>query len=459
MAEQPYAGLNAALDGASDWGLTVSALGCVHRASAVLVAAGVADESAAVHHIVQKMLDYFSARWTEPQTEHKNVEEMRHGIALVRTLTQLNRMHEAAIRYVEMAGTLVHKLEAFPTVLLLLQPFFPLAWTEPHPDLTAEQVATLATDAACALLRVGEQEHALVLHGLALMKNIDSGNPIRAVANLANTATTLDGLNRLARADSALRLALELAGLYPNGRAMFVARISMVERLIDAGQETEAERLWALLDPRHSWDYAAQRSGQAEIVNAYFKLRTGRLSDRELISIERHARSTNSAALRRKVHRLRGNLAIQLEDWGVAARELDVAMRLARASEISDADTEAKLVLARAHIGQLTEAAAEANRLAAEDRAAHAPLALIWQTLGQSEKALMHARLAYRRAWADGEPHVRRYDLREAALLLYELGAPLPDLPAYNQASDPPLPWEAKVKATINNRRNIQGFN
>ncbi|MFD5831775.1 hypothetical protein [Lentzea sp. NPDC060358] len=48
MAEEPYAGLNAALEDASDWGLTLSALGCVHRASAVLVAAGVADESSAV---------------------------------------------------------------------------------------------------------------------------------------------------------------------------------------------------------------------------------------------------------------------------------------------------------------------------------------------------------------------------------------------------------------------------
>jgi hypothetical protein len=47
MPQDPYEELDAALKGASDWGLTLSALGCIHRASAVLVAAGVVDESVA----------------------------------------------------------------------------------------------------------------------------------------------------------------------------------------------------------------------------------------------------------------------------------------------------------------------------------------------------------------------------------------------------------------------------
>ncbi|WP_439661067.1 hypothetical protein ACSHWB_05865 [Lentzea sp. HUAS TT2] len=47
MPEEPYRGLAAALESASDWGLTLSALGCIHRASAVLVAAGVVEEDVA----------------------------------------------------------------------------------------------------------------------------------------------------------------------------------------------------------------------------------------------------------------------------------------------------------------------------------------------------------------------------------------------------------------------------
>ncbi|MEV6243385.1 DUF4062 domain-containing protein [Lentzea sp. NPDC051838] len=411
-----------------------------------------------VHHIGQRMVDYFTAQWENPHAEPESLEDMRHGTALVRTLVGLHRMREASVRYTELGRSLVHKFEAFPTVLSLLQPFFFASWTAPHPDLNAEQTASLATDAACALMRVGEHERAVVLHGLALTKNLDSGRAVRAVVNLANAATTLDGLNRLARADRVLSLALELAELYPNGRALFVARLSMFERLVDSGLEDEAEKIWASLDFWHSWDYSARRSGQAEIVNAYFKLRTGRLSLSEVASIERHARATNSIVLQRKVHRLRGNLYVQLDEWGRAIDELAAAMRMAHAADIHDADTDAKLVLARLHIGQSAGAAAEAERLAAGMRPAHASLALVWQVLGNTERAQEQAELAYRRAWADGEPHVRRYDLREAALLLHDLAVAQPNLLPYDPAVDPPLPWEAKVRTAINNQRSIKGM-
>lgn len=51
MPEELYAGLSAAIEGASDWGLTLSALGCIHRASAVLVAAGVVGEDVALFSV------------------------------------------------------------------------------------------------------------------------------------------------------------------------------------------------------------------------------------------------------------------------------------------------------------------------------------------------------------------------------------------------------------------------
>ncbi|RDI32771.1 hypothetical protein DFR72_10217 [Lentzea flaviverrucosa] len=47
MPQEPYRGLVAAFEAASDWGLALSALGCVHRTSAVLVAEGVVEEDAA----------------------------------------------------------------------------------------------------------------------------------------------------------------------------------------------------------------------------------------------------------------------------------------------------------------------------------------------------------------------------------------------------------------------------
>lgn len=410
-----------------------------------------------LHRIGQRMVDHFSARADNPHDEPESLDDLRHGMTVVRTLVQLDRIHEAALRYLDLGRALVHKLEAFPEVLSLLQPFFLSRWLIPHRDLTTEQVVSLASDAACAMTRVGEREHALALHGLALTKNIDSANTVNAVVNLANAAMTLDGLNRLARADNALDLALELAELHGNGRALFVARLAKFERLTDAGAEAAAEKLWQLLDIRHSWDYAAQRSGQAEIVHAHFKFRTGRLTATDLASIENHARVVRSKALLRKVHRLRGNLLLELEDWTGAARELGEAMRMTRTSDIQDADTEGKLALARLHSGHSSDARREAERLSSLDAPAHLPLAQLWLALGEHDKALEHALQAHRRAWADGEPHVRRYDLREAALLLHNLGTTPPQIASYDPATDPHLPWEAKVRSTIFNQRHRKG--
>ena len=46
MPQDPYNELGAALREASPWGLALSALGCIHRASAVLIAAGVVEQDA-----------------------------------------------------------------------------------------------------------------------------------------------------------------------------------------------------------------------------------------------------------------------------------------------------------------------------------------------------------------------------------------------------------------------------
>jgi hypothetical protein len=47
MPQDPYSELGTALRAASPWALALSGLGCIHRASAVLIAAGVVDPDAA----------------------------------------------------------------------------------------------------------------------------------------------------------------------------------------------------------------------------------------------------------------------------------------------------------------------------------------------------------------------------------------------------------------------------
>lgn len=61
--------------------------------------------------------------------------------------------------------------------------------------------------------------------------------------------------------------------------------------------------------------------------------------------------------------------------------------------------------------------------------------------------------LAYRWAWADGEPYVNRYELTKTTELLQQMNVPIPNLPPYDPAKDEPFPWEADVRAAIEKLR------
>ena len=68
-------------------------------------------------------------------------------------------------------------------------------------------------------------------------------------------------------------------------------------------------------------------------------------------------------------------------------------------------------------------------------------------------QAKHHALAAYRWAWADGEPFVRRFELTKTTELLMQLNAPIPILTTYDPTKDEPFPWEAEVRTAIEKLR------
>ena len=74
---------------------------------------------------------------------------------------------------------------------------------------------------------------------------------------------------------------------------------------------------------------------------------------------------------------------------------------------------------------------------------------MLWRALGDHAQARHHALAAYQEAWGQGEPYVFRYGLNKATELLRDLQVPLPDLPPYDPADDPPFPRGAEVNAAI----------
>lgn len=92
---------------------------------------------------------------------------------------------------------------------------------------------------------------------------------------------------------------------------------------------------------------------------------------------------------------------------------------------------------------------AEARRLVEEAGVRDWQAAEVYLELGDVEKAKGFALEAYERAWADGPPHILWWELERSRQLLARLGVPEPQLPPFDPAKVEPLPFEAEIRAAM----------
>ena len=404
----------------------------------------------------QRVVDHFSGQPHNPYEETESLDDLRDRLTVVRTLLRMGRTQQAYDAYRgDLQTALLINLEAYAAILSLLRPFFTHGWTSPSADLPDDRVSYLVAAVAAALSELGAQDQALAVVGFALETNLERGSSWSDVRNsLTNLGMVLDDQNRLARSESCRALALELAELIDDTEDIFIARLYTFERLADAGRVADAERMWESLDPMgRNWSRSQYRPGNAETRYARFQLDRKTLTEEHLVRAEQLARSGRNRRIVRVLLALRGEWLLRRGEWARAADSLTEAVRMAREAGTSDPGAETRLALAHLQLGQLPTPAQEAEHLAAVREPAHLSLAELWQAIGDTERATEHALAAYRHAWADGEPHIHRYQLERAAHLLNTLGADIPTLPAYDPATDPKLPWEDKVAAAIEELR------
>jgi hypothetical protein len=231
---------------------------------------------------------------------------------------------------------------------------------------------------------------------------------------------------------------------------VFRARLDRFRQLTDMGQWDEADAIWQLLDPMgRDWYRAIYRLGEAELVYALFRFWQGSLQEDHLAQAEKLATAGRNRLAVRNLHWLRGAWRLERGEWALATKSLHEAIRMAREVGQTDAAAETMLTLARLHLGQLTDPRQEAEQLSIALYIADRPIAELWLAIGDHEQAKKHALAAYKWAWADGEPYLHRYELNKATAILKQLGAEVPNLPPYDPARDPKLPWEDEVEAAI----------
>jgi hypothetical protein len=403
-------------------------------------------------HLGQQIIDYFSQRTQPSYDQAESFEDLRNATTVVRTLLQMDRKSDAWLAMQgELLRALLFNVEAYPEVLALLQPLFPQDWSDAPEGLTERDLSLIATNAAIAFTGLGDHAQAAELDQIALRFGIAAGDWISVRTDLTNLAIDLRHLNQLALSERYTFHSLHLAEALENEDHLFIARLKCVEILTLTGQWEVAGELWHLADRMgRDWPRHLYRPGDAEGYRLRLMLAAReRLTEGDFAAAESLARTGQSRKVLRELHRLRGGWRLGRGEYALAAESFQDAIRMAHEAGFPDTTSETQLALARLHLDQLPAAREEAVRLSAGRDPAHLELAELWLAIGESEQAAFHADAAYRYAWADGEPHVRRYELDRAKTLLQRLGEGIPALPAYDAAQHPRFPWEDEITAAI----------
>lgn len=420
------------------------------------------------NHLGQRIIDYFSERPRDPYEQAETLDDVRDAITVVRTLLQMNRKDKAwDTLHGDLTNALLFNVEAYAESLSLLRPFFPPDWFESAETSLDVNIGVVASNASYAFSGLGEFASSADLDQAAMRISIRTQAWPEAFVGLFNLSLDFYSVNRLALSERyselVLRLAEALSGIdYPIVNIstskspaymvyLFCARLCRFEVLAVTGRWEEAEAMWKLLDPMgRLWPRGVYRGGDAELDHALlFLFPQGRLTDKDVSHAERLAHAGRNRAAIRGLHRLHGEWRLARTEYAPAVESLQDAIRMAHEAGFPDPASETMLALARLRLAQLPDAREEALRLSAERDPAHLPLAELWCALGDADEAAKHAAAAYRDAWADGEPYVRRHDLDQARTLLQQLSVDLPELPAYDPAQHPKERWEDEIADAI----------
>lgn len=396
----------------------------------------------------QRIIDYFSSIAPESFDHAKLMEDVHAGIHIVRTLLLLGKIPDAATYYIgSLSRAMVMNLEAHTEIMHLARYFFPDGWEVFPKDLPLLDVADLLNDIATSLKSTFKGDIALDVYGAALKAYLTSNTPEFSLYPLINIAQTLFFRNHVATASRISKLSLNFAEADGDPSKIFSAKLSLFQQQVYLDQQHTLNK--TILELKNlDVDHGKE---DFELLLCLWKLHQGTLKDDELQRVQELAKTGNNRHALRQLHLLRGYWFIENAQYADAIKEFEEAIEMSRERNMIDAYNESAFCFVKAASGELagTQLKNEAFRLSKKPTPDHYFLSKIWNLVGDREAAVRHALKAYEFAWADGEPFVRRNQLKKVQTLFEELNVLTPELPPFDPEKEVPFPWEAEVKAVI----------
>lgn len=404
----------------------------------------------------QRVVDHFSQKAQDPYEKAESVEDFDNARHIVKVLLQMGKVN-AAQRFLQknytFLQTLNFKFEAHNEILTIIRPFFSNGWDEIPDSLHRPGGLFLANRASVALRRIGAFQEASCLTKAAIRVSLKKQNFEYGLASkILSLASTVGDQNFLAVEDRLLCLANDVASVSNNPADTSSWRLARFRQLSKLGRFAEAKTVWSHLAYEELPVEVRPIASHHYAVHQYL---CGDLTEEDLLRAEELNGDSKSALGKRNLIALRGFWRLQHEDYESAKRNLQEAIALAHKAGKVDRRSEICLAIAKYNLGELANPHQVAEALMYRiERYLHYDLACLWHVIGDHNQAKTHGLDAYKWAWADGIPYVRRHVLNRICILLEKIGLDIPKLLPYDSTRDEKLQLESEVTSAVEKLRS-----
>ncbi|MCY0986607.1 hypothetical protein OV203_05720 [Nannocystis sp. ILAH1] len=373
------------------------------------------------------------------------IADLRRSLEAYRAYVGLGDLDRASEFYDERLSDRLDDLSANQVTIELLTPLFPDGLCEPPAldDHTAQ--SWRICDLSCALAQVGREPEAAAMREVAVRLNLERRRPGNLRGSLFDRGQSLAAANRTHAAMHTLTLAHRL--MLAHGHVSTGPLHARAVLATDLGRWDEAEADMAALGKAHD-------TFALDLCRAAIAFARGEDPAPFLEEVSAHLTSKLCVDLAADWHLLSGRIEAAHGAFAAALSHMSEAVKLARRMGSDGARAHAWRAVCLANLDRHTEArkALADARVAAtrhDNRRVAGILAAAHLALGELDLAGPLALAGYREAWADGPQFSWFDDLRVCTSVLAELGLPPPELPTFDPAGSPRLPFEDEIEAFI----------
>lgn len=401
-----------------------------------------------------RLRSYFEALPAENNAQVQDVSDLHRTLEIYHALVESDLFDQAYELYSSrLSDLLFYNLGAYTTIVELLRPLFIRGFAEP-PALTQQRAQSYAAnDLAMALKNLDESSQARTLYGIGIRLDLQARDAESLDADLSNLGTSLRDEGRyLAAAERAFTIERALTTAIADQRRQDEVWRDSIGLYALTGAWKSGETAYAAL--LASPDEDTKQGVYTSILAA--RLRFGQGKDvTELLNMAiTRARSIRFPRAERDARRLQGEFALSRGDLVQAEEAWQAALAIAQQQSQPLGPYLADLARLRARQGHaalaqqlITEAVTQGGlgvMLAAAE---------VYLAVGDPTQAMRYALPAYTEAWADGPPYAQALELERARVALKSLGISEPHLPPFDPAKVAPVPYEAEIRAFIDELR------